>query len=121
MSVLKSLSAYQMYRQQIRLRVRGPDVVKFLLQDSLFPRTVYHCLNQMEFCLQKLPAPKNAEILASIAELKKNLTEVNIPELTQEGYTNSSTNFRSAWEGFTSRSQRLILRINAFPAHKPLI
>ncbi len=85
MSVLKSLSAYQMYRQQIRLRVRGPDVVKFLLQDPLFPRTVYHCLDQMEFCLQKLPAPKNAEILASIAELKKHLTEVNIPELTKGG------------------------------------
>ena len=85
MSVLKSLSAYQMYRQQIRLRVRGPDVVKFLLQEPLFPRTVYHCLDQMEFCLQKLPAPKNAEILEGIAELKKNLTEVNIPELTKGG------------------------------------
>ena len=85
MSVLKSLSAYQMYRQQIRLRVRGPDVVKFLLQDPLFPRTVYHCLNQMELCLQKLSAPKNTEILASIAELKKNLTKVNIPELTKGG------------------------------------
>jgi hypothetical protein len=28
MSVLKSLSAYQMYRQQVRLRVGGPDVLK---------------------------------------------------------------------------------------------
>ena len=51
--------------------MRGPDVVKFLLEDPLFPRTVYHCLNQMEFCLQKLPAPKNAEILEGIAELKQ--------------------------------------------------
>ena len=39
----------------------------------------------MEFCLQKLPAPKNAEILASIAELKNYLTEVDILELTTEG------------------------------------
>jgi hypothetical protein len=29
MSVLKSLSAYQMYRQQVRERVNGPDVVRF--------------------------------------------------------------------------------------------
>ncbi len=85
MSVLKSMSAYQMYRQQRRLRVRGPDVVKFLLQDPLFPRTVYHCLGEVENCLQKLPQPKNAEILESTADLKKRLTEVNIPELIREG------------------------------------
>jgi uncharacterized alpha-E superfamily protein len=85
MSVLKSMSAYQMYRQQIRLRVRGPDVVKFLLQEPLFPRTVYHCLSAAENCLQQLPPPKSAEILESIADLKKRLAEVNIPELTREG------------------------------------
>jgi uncharacterized alpha-E superfamily protein len=85
MSVLRSMSAYQMYRQQQRLRVRGPDVVKFLLQDPLFPRTVYHCLGEVENCLRKLPQPKNAEILESVADLKQRLTELNIPELSREG------------------------------------
>jgi uncharacterized alpha-E superfamily protein len=83
MSVLKSMSAYQMYRQQVRLRVRGPDVLKFLLQDPQFPRTVYHCLSELERCLDKLP--RNAAILDSIADLKQRLTTANVPELAREG------------------------------------
>jgi uncharacterized alpha-E superfamily protein len=79
MSVLKSLSAYQMYRQQVRLRVRGPDVLKFLLQDPLFPRTVYHCLEEVEDCLSRLP--RNLAPLESIAELRERLTTARIPEL----------------------------------------
>jgi uncharacterized alpha-E superfamily protein len=83
MSVLKSLNAYQMYRQQVRLRVGGPDVLKFLLQDPQFPRTVYHCLSELESCLGKLQ--KNAEMLDSIADLKRRLTTANVPELAREG------------------------------------
>jgi uncharacterized alpha-E superfamily protein len=83
MSVLKSLGAYQMYRQQVRLRVRGPDVLKFLLQDPQFPRTVYHCLSVLESCLGKLQ--RNAATLDSIADLKQRLTKANVPELAREG------------------------------------
>ena len=83
MSVLKSLSAYQMYRQQVRLRVRGPDVIKFLLQNKMFPRSVACCLTQMEMCLQDLP--KNAPVLASIADLREKLNSAAVPELAREG------------------------------------
>ncbi|HXH04519.1 MAG TPA: alpha-E domain-containing protein [Candidatus Competibacteraceae bacterium] len=55
MSVLKSLTAYQMYRQQVRVRVRGPDVLRFLLQDRLFPRAVRHCLDAIAIQLASLP------------------------------------------------------------------
>jgi len=47
MSVLKSLSAHQMYRQKVRNRVRGPDAVRFILQDPDFPRSVYRCLDDL--------------------------------------------------------------------------
>src|SRR5690606_645349 len=43
MSVLRSLSAYQMYRQHVLDRVNAEDVVMFLFQDALFPRSVEHC------------------------------------------------------------------------------
>ena len=46
MSVLKSLTGYQMYRQHVRLRIRGPDVLSFLLQDQLFPRSVACCCTE---------------------------------------------------------------------------
>jgi uncharacterized alpha-E superfamily protein len=55
MSVLKSLSAHQMYRQQIRHRVRGRDVMRFILQDELFPRTIARCLADLRMRLGTLP------------------------------------------------------------------
>jgi uncharacterized alpha-E superfamily protein len=55
MSVLKSLSAYQMYRREMRLRISRPDVLKFLLQEDLFPRALCHTLQQIKQCLKELP------------------------------------------------------------------
>lgn len=83
MSVLNSLSAYQMYRQQVRVRVRGPDVIKFLLQDPLFPRTVYHCLSELENSLSKMP--KSESLLTSISHLKQSVSSAHAPELDRQG------------------------------------
>ena len=55
MNVLLSLSAYQMYRQQVRERVNGRDVVAFLLQDTAFPHAVACCLDGVEHALGQLP------------------------------------------------------------------
>lgn len=55
MAVLKSLSGYQMYRQYVRRRIRDEDVVRFLLQDPLFPRAVMHCLLELEASTVLLP------------------------------------------------------------------
>ncbi|MDH3640421.1 MAG: alpha-E domain-containing protein, partial [Gammaproteobacteria bacterium] len=38
MNVLRSLSAYQMYRQNVRRRIRREDVIGYLVQDVRFPR-----------------------------------------------------------------------------------
>ena len=83
MSVLKSLSAYQMYRQQVRLRVGGPDVLKFLLQNESFPRAVSFCLQQLEICVSELPGHNTP--LAGISALKQRLSDAAVPELTHEG------------------------------------
>lgn len=53
-STLNALSAYQMYRQHVGVRVVGPKVVGFLLADAYFPRTVRHCLEEIESCLRSL-------------------------------------------------------------------
>jgi len=55
MSVLKSLSAYQMYRRAMQVRVRRPDVLRFLIKERLFPRAYYHALREVESCLMMLP------------------------------------------------------------------
>jgi len=55
MSTLKSVSGYQMYRQYVRRRIRGPDVLSFLFKDEEFPRSIRHCLREIERCLENLP------------------------------------------------------------------
>ncbi len=55
MGVLKSLNAYQMYRRHASVHVHGTEVVNYLLKDPLFPRTVRHCLDEIESCVSELP------------------------------------------------------------------
>lgn len=54
-SVLKSLSAYQMYRLNVRRNVKSHDVLAFLLHSEVFPRAVAHTLNEIQNCCLNLP------------------------------------------------------------------
>ena len=58
---LRSLSAYQMYRQYTRRSVRGEPVIKFLLHDRDFPRSIAHCCDRMSQALSTLPDGDRAE------------------------------------------------------------
>lgn len=82
MSVLKSLTAYQMYRREMRLRVRRPDVLAFLLQERRFPRAFYHTLCEVENCLANLP--HNEKPLGSLARLQKKVLNAKPQKLHQE-------------------------------------
>jgi len=55
MSVLRSLMAYQMYLRHAHNRVSGVPVVRFLLQDREFPRSVMFCLLTIGSTLPHLP------------------------------------------------------------------
>jgi uncharacterized alpha-E superfamily protein len=81
-SVLKSLTAYQMYRREMRLRVRRPDVLKFLLQERRFPRAFYHTLGEVENCLQHLP--KNEKPIKTLLQLQKKVLAAKPEKLRQE-------------------------------------
>jgi len=54
-SLLKSLSAYQMYRRSMQARVRRGDVLIFLFQSQDFPRSIRHNLCNIERSLKTLP------------------------------------------------------------------
>ena len=54
MNTLNALSAYQMYRQHVGVHVEGPAVFRYLLLDPHFPRSVAHCLGEIEGCLSVL-------------------------------------------------------------------
>ncbi len=81
MSVLKSLTGYQMYRRIIQVRVRRPDVLKFLLQEKRFPRAFYHAVCEVESCLNNLP--RNMSVLEHVAELQNKVLAANLDKLKQ--------------------------------------
>ncbi len=82
MSVLKSLTAYQMYRRGMRLRIRRPDVLKFLLQEERFPRALSHTLHEAENCLNSLS--HNEKPLLLLTRLQRKLKSAKPDELMQK-------------------------------------
>jgi uncharacterized alpha-E superfamily protein len=55
MGVLRSLSALQMYQRSSRGPIDGPSVVRFLLFDHRFPRSVAGCLAEIRASILHLP------------------------------------------------------------------
>lgn len=55
MTTLNALSAYQMYRRHVGVHVDGDAAILFLLKDPQFPRSVLHCLAEIEEGLSRLP------------------------------------------------------------------
>jgi uncharacterized alpha-E superfamily protein len=83
-SVLKSMTAYQMYRQHMsQARVHGADVLKFILQNHEFPRALRYCLDQVEKCLHGLP--RNDTALRGLAQLERNINNADVNGLAQQG------------------------------------
>jgi uncharacterized alpha-E superfamily protein len=74
-SVLQSLSAYQMYRLHVQRRVEPKEVLSFLLQGTVFPRSVSHSLQVIGDCMGALP--DNAEPLKVIASAQRKLKRVD--------------------------------------------
>jgi uncharacterized alpha-E superfamily protein len=83
MAVLQSLSAYQMYRQQVRRRIHGPDVIAYLLKDAQFPRAIAFSLRELGAALAMLP--RNAEPLQKLGDLRRMLARPQLLTLDLAG------------------------------------
>ncbi len=82
MSVLKSLTAYQMYRRNMQVRVRRPEVLRFLFLNPEFPRSVWHALDAVNDSLVAIEH-ENAGPLRAIRRLKRTLKKTDVGELEQ--------------------------------------
>ena len=82
MGVLKSLTAYQMYRQEMRIRINRADVLEFLINNKQFPRSLQHGLMQIGKCLLELP--NSQSILQQVESLSDELQQLDTHELTQD-------------------------------------
>ena len=54
-AVLKSLTAYQMFRRSVQGPVTRPEVVRFLACSTVFPRALACCVQEAERALARLP------------------------------------------------------------------
>lgn len=79
MSVLKSLTGYQMYRREMQVRIQRQEVLRFLIYSHVFPRAIAHCVNQVELCVQTLPNPE--PVLHEIAALRVQVEKADIERL----------------------------------------
>tara|TARA_B100000700_G_C14926817_1_gene799871 strand:+ start:43 stop:930 length:888 start_codon:yes stop_codon:yes gene_type:complete len=82
MGVLKSLTAYQMYRQEMRIRINRADVLEFLINNKQFPRSLQHGLMQIGKCLLELP--NSQSISQHVEALSEELQKLDTHELTQD-------------------------------------
>ena len=85
-SVLRTLGADQMYRQDVRRAVRGEYVVGYLLKDALFPRSLAHTLGEMRSCLETFP--NNDGALRAVAHAQRRVTEADSVALAGAGLHN---------------------------------
>jgi uncharacterized alpha-E superfamily protein len=81
MSVLKSLSAYQMYRLKTQERVSRHYVLQFLLKEKQFPRSFYHTLLEVKGCLNNLS--RNKDSLLTLNKMVNKVKDVDPSSLLQ--------------------------------------
>jgi uncharacterized alpha-E superfamily protein len=81
-SMLHALNAYQMYRKDVQLGVHCEDVVGYLLQNNYFPRSVAHCIDQIEESIAILPKYKDP--LAQLRATRRRVDKIKPATLTAE-------------------------------------
>jgi len=81
-SVLKSLSGYQIYRRTVQTRVSRSPVLGFLLKDMHFPRSVMHCLNVVEESVGGFGSGNL--VMQKLRKVARGINRTNLDGLSQE-------------------------------------
>lgn len=81
-SILRSQSGFQMYRQHVKRRINGVDVVRFLLQDVPFPRAVAHSLRYVQEAVERLP--RNEKPLRLVMQARRHAQDADVDQLIHE-------------------------------------
>jgi uncharacterized alpha-E superfamily protein len=76
MSVLRSVSALQMYQRAVKGPIKGKAVVQFLMSYSAFPRSVQGCFDEIRSTVGALPRPDR--IIAALDAAEAVLRSVDL-------------------------------------------
>ncbi|MGR9053232.1 MAG: alpha-E domain-containing protein [Gammaproteobacteria bacterium] len=80
-NILQSLNALLMYRRYVRSRIKGDDVLNYLLLDKALPRSVGCCLAEIADCIERLP--NHGCLPDKVNELTNYLISIDTREATQ--------------------------------------
>lgn len=82
MNILQTLNALLMYRQHVRSRVQGDDVLNYLLRDTSLPRSVACCISDIADSIGSLP---NHDLLPEkVGELERYVQSIDTRKTTQQ-------------------------------------
>jgi len=81
LNILNSLGSYQIYRQHVKVRPNGEDVVDFLFKFVDAPRSVLHCLEEIHARMVRLPGNGSPlQILAGVRDMVRDAETINMME-----------------------------------------
>src|SRR5690606_24544896 len=81
MSVLRSLTGYQMYRREKQIRIQRAEVLRFLFQSQVFPRSLSFSINSVASSVERMP--NHDKVLLVIHRIKRQLDHARIDTLKQ--------------------------------------
>ena len=88
MALLRSASAYEMYRKSQHY-ITPSSVAKFLILDSMFPRSIYFCLLQAKSCLHEITQTPSGNWCngaeRALGRLSSQLGYITIDDIIQSG------------------------------------
>jgi uncharacterized alpha-E superfamily protein len=75
-NILKSISAFQAYRQYSQQDISISDIINFFLKTNTFPRSINWNLNQIERATYRIS--KKNDLIKNIKEIKKDINKYKI-------------------------------------------
>lgn len=79
MSLLRSLSAYQMYRQEMGVRVQRKEIIEFVMLSEVFPRSILFCLYKLKQLIG--PLDNSSQVIELIDDASSNLKDSDVRAL----------------------------------------
>ena len=75
-NILRSISAFQAYRQYSKKDISIPDIIEFFLKTNIFPRSIKWNLSQIERSIYRIS--KNNNLTKNIREIKKDVDKYKV-------------------------------------------
>lgn len=99
-NLLRSMNAYQMYRQEVRRRVTGSDVMRFLVHDKYFPRSVAFCIDQIIRYSAHMPHPER--VIETAGGIRSELDGFMPEEITEAGVSRHMDSLQKKFLGLNN-------------------